>query len=218
MLEGTQTAEAAAKNIQARVSIYLEELLYGEQNGSASEKDAAEYILTSSQTDAVLSVSYEHIEDFEIDTPYPVSVEEFAGKIITFGFETAIYSYYDRTQRTHGYDGLVWQITTQPISDLEQFYELDQDELCYMINVRLLGYDEKYIYKLVCLGMLFKEDHQYDSENITSIQSYCEHMEYGITVLEDFIERNELQTFDNAIDWKEWYTREIMAPVKAYME
>lgn len=169
-------------------------------------------ILSSNQTDAVLAVSKEHIDDFQVDEPYSVTIDEH-----TYNFETTIYSYYDSTQQSYGYDGIIWKIVVSPISELEQFYELEQDELCYMINVRFLGYDENYIYKLVCLGMLFEEDHQYDAENLTSIQSYCEHMVYGIDVLEDFIVRNELQRLERAIDWKAWYTREIMAPIEARM-
>lgn len=178
-----------------------------------SSNDEAVCILSSKQADAVLSISKEHIEDFKIDTPYPVTIKDFDEEI-TLGFETAIYSYYDNTQHTYGYDGLIWQIIAKPISELDQFYEFDWDELCYTINVRFLGYDENYFYQLVCLGMLFKKDHQYDSENITSLQSYYEHMEYGILVIEDFIERNSLKTRDNVIEWKSWYIREIMGPIK----
>lgn len=178
-----------------------------------SSYDEAVCILSSKQADAVLSVSNEHIEDFKIDTPYPVTIKDFDEEI-TLDFGTAIYSYYDNTQHTYGYDGLIWQIIAKPISELDQFYEFDWDELCYTINVRLLGYDENYFYQLVCLGMLTKKDHQYDSENITSLQSYYEHTEYGIIVIEDFIEQNKLKTRDNVIEWKSWYIREIMGPIK----
>lgn len=143
----------------------------------------------------------------------------------TIQFEDGIFYFFDTSQQAYDRDGLVWIIESQAIdsSSLERILENDQQfgRLCFLVNNHILGVKGDRLYSMVCLkpwieksntnGGTYLSSELCRMDNGSQQQSYYEHMEVGLQMLLDFVEKNGLEPVDGAVDWEAWYRENIMA-------
>ena len=186
-----------------------------ETDASASQEDLL--ALTSNQTDAQLYVPAQFQNEVQMDTPFETDIGE--DYIDPAQVDNAIFSFFDNSQITDDRSGLVWIITIYPIEDLEAILNNDEfgGDLHLMLNHHVLGTDQEHVYALFCLGTTYDDTRQYELGNMDSIRSYYEHADAGMKILEDFVEKNNLEIPEGSVDWKEWYQHNIIQALQEQM-
>ena len=182
----------------------------------------AAYVAIPSPADGtILYVPEAYRDEFSTESDYSYFTET-TGE--TFQFEDGIFYFFDTSQQAYGRDGLVWVIESQAADadSLEQILENDRQfgSLCFLVNNHILGTKGDRLYSMVCLQpRMEKEDSDggtyFSSErcrmdNGPHQRSYYEHMEAGLHVLRDFVEKNGLEPVEGAVDWEAWYRENIM--------
>jgi hypothetical protein len=59
---------------------------------------------------------------------------------------------------------------------------------------------------------------QLEWNELGSVQSYYDHLETGLAVLEDFVVKNGLTVPEGCVDWKSWYQENMIGKAKAQAE
>ena len=128
--------------------------------------------------------------------------------------DLVLFSFYDRAQQ-EPYPGLVWAILRYPPETAEKFANErgTERELCAMMNHRALGSGQDAVYALFCIGSSYAAGTQFDADSREAAQSYYQCASDGIAILREFVSRNELTPIPGALDWEEWYRKNILTPL-----
>ena len=240
-LENDAYSESRFRAEMQEGSLVIERFL--EQNAITPEADwmqllAAEAQLSSAPTDAItiLDSSYANgklyipageSDEFKADTAFSYSY--YIGgnssddlQDVTYKEENAIFSFFDTCQTTYGRNGLVWLVYKYSIDELDSLLESDSEwgNNSFLLNWHILGYDSDTVYMLFCIGMGFGNPlaDQLEWDALASVQSYCDHLETGLVVLENFVEKNGLTVPEGCVDWKSWYQENMLDKAKKQIE
>jgi hypothetical protein len=184
-------------------------------------------ILNSSYANAKLYLPAGESDEFQADTAFsyaydPSGDSSNVPKAVTYEKERAIFSFFDSAQTDYDRDGLVWLIYKDPIDNLDSLIDSDSElgENAFLLNWHILGYDSDTVYTLFCIGMGFRDPYadQLEWDTLESVQSYYDHLETGLEVLEDFVVKNGLTVPEGCVDWKSWYQENMLGKAKEQAE
>jgi hypothetical protein len=198
-----------------------------EETEFASVPSGTGTILNSSYANAKLYLPAGESDEFQADTAFsyayaPSGDSSDVPKAVTYEKEHAIFSFFDSSQADYDRDGLIWLIYKNSINDLDSLIDSDSEfgENAFLLNWHILGYDSDTVYTLFCIGMGFGDPYadQLEWDTPESVQSYFDHLETGLEVLEDFVAKNGLTVPAGCVDWKSWYQENMLGKAQAQIE
>lgn len=184
-------------------------------------------ILNSNYSSVKLYIPCGESDEFKADTAFSYSyyvdgASNSVPKTVTYNAENVIFSFFDNSQTSYNRDGLVWLIYKYSMDDLDSLVESDSEwgNNVFLLNWHILGYDDNTIYALFSVGMGFGDPcaDQLEWDELGSVQSYYDHLETGLVVLENFVIKNGLAAPKECVDWKSWYQENMLGKAKAQID
>ncbi len=168
--------------------------------------------LSSTRYPVTLTVPESYADHVLVDTPFidDTLYEAFdIGVDVTASFENVAFSYHAYFSEQSASDGMVWLIVAYPIEEFSfEVYEQQQKGVAMVLTHTVIGTDDEYVYEIVHPGY---PEYFYDCSTLESTKTYLQHLQAGLTILEDFSLENGLETDP---DWSRFYQEFTIAPVE----
>ena len=175
--------------------------------------EAQPVLFSSARDAAVLAVPERYAPEIAVDDGFVIHADV-TDIDYDYAQQEVLFSFYDKSQADPAISnrlGLVWSIIRYPADTAQSIAKDECQDLCVLLNNHILGLTEDSVYVLFCTSPRH-EGRQYGGTP-DAISSFARHAEDGIEILKDFIRRNDLASFEGAVDWEVWYREHILAAV-----